>query len=215
MYLSRIRLTGTASNEYAVHQAVWKAFSDQPERRREFLYRLEEATRPRAVYALSHRPPVNNKGSTTETRRFEPVLRPGETVLFRLRANPVVARSTGQGNRGKRHDVVRDLKKQVGSSAALPLVSLIHRAGLDWLRKRAAKSGFTFEDQDVQVNDYHRHTLVKPGAKSPIRFSSIDFSGRLVVEGPRDFLNALTSGHGPAKGFGMGLMLIRRDATPK
>ena len=44
----------------------------------------------------------------------------------------------------------------------------------------------------------------------PICFSTLDFSGLLTVADPEKFLSTLYGGIGPAKGFGCGLLLIKR-----
>ena len=40
--------------------------------------------------------------------------------------------------------------------------------------------------------------------------STLDFSGLLTVTAPEKFLSALYGGIGPAKGFGCGLLLVKR-----
>jgi len=43
-----------------------------------------------------------------------------------------------------------------------------------------------------------------------ITFSTLDFSGILGVTDPGQFRNTLFNGIGPAKGFGCGLMMVKR-----
>ncbi|MCI5220551.1 MAG: type I-E CRISPR-associated protein Cas6/Cse3/CasE, partial [Candidatus Electrothrix sp. LOE2] len=43
-----------------------------------------------------------------------------------------------------------------------------------------------------------------------IQFSLLDLSDRLTVTDPNVFTRALFRGIGPAKGFGCGLLLVRR-----
>jgi CRISP-associated protein Cas1 len=63
---------------------------------------------------LSSRPPVNVESLfDLDSQPFSPVLAPGDRLGFTLRANPVVARATVPGQRGKRHDVVMDVLKSV------------------------------------------------------------------------------------------------------
>ncbi len=53
------------------------------------------------------------------------------------------------------------------------------------------------------------HTWQKHGAKS-IKLSMLDLEGFLMVVDPKAFAEALYNGVGPAKGFGCGLLLVRR-----
>jgi CRISPR system Cascade subunit CasE len=46
--------------------------------------------------------------------------------------------------------------------------------------------------------------------EAPIRFSTLDFEGVLVVRDPARFIAKVATGFGPQKAFGCGLMLLRR-----
>lgn len=59
-----------------------------------------------------------------------------------------------------------------------------------------------------QAEGYMQHFLPKKGEKA--KFSSMDFEGQLIVTDAMKFKKALFKGIGPAKGFGCGLMLVRR-----
>jgi CRISPR system Cascade subunit CasE len=54
-------------------------------------------------------------------------------------------------------------------------------------------------------------TVKKPTSRAAINLSLIEFEGALEVIAPTVFLPSLLGGIGPGKGFGCGLMLIRRD----
>ena len=59
------------------------------------------------------------------------------------------------------------------------------------------------------MDGYRTHTVRRRG-RAPICFSTLDFSGLLTVTAPEKFLSALYGGIGPAKGFGCGLLLVKR-----
>jgi CRISPR system Cascade subunit CasE len=117
----------------ASHRLIWALFSDSPDRERDFLWREEE---PGRFMLLSARPPTDaHELFDLESKPFEPALSSGDRLGFTLRANPVVARSAGPGLRGKRHDVVMDLRRRrwsrlvgPGSPAKGPRTASAHEA---------------------------------------------------------------------------------------
>lgn len=219
MYLSRIAVRQDAQSSlrfwsafrtaYSLHQAVWDLFGDHPERERDFLYHLKEGGGFPVVFALSARPPVESSELwSVEAKEFAPELRQGTRLGFLLRANPVRTRE------GKRHDVVMEEKHRL-KTEDVPLdqwpsePELVQEAGSKWLQARAEKTGFRLHA--VRADSYRQHHFAKGRASDPVRLSTVDFTGVLEVLDPACFLReALYRGLGPAKGFGCGLVLIRR-----
>ena len=60
------------------------------------------------------------------------------------------------------------------------------------------------------ADGYTQHRLHKPGTERAITFSTLDYVGRLRVTDPERFRAALFGGIGHARGFGCGLLLVRR-----
>ena len=60
------------------------------------------------------------------------------------------------------------------------------------------------------MEGYRRQRFRKFRSNREITFSSLDFSGLLTVKDTDLFGSVLFRGLGPAKGFGCGLMLVRR-----
>jgi CRISPR system Cascade subunit CasE len=83
-----------------------------------------------------------------------------------------------------------------------------------WLEEKGKGNGFVLVRDDqkdrlkFQAEGYQWHALPKKGKTAG--FSSVDFEGEIEVIEPERFAGALFSGIGPAKGFGCGLMLVRR-----
>lgn len=192
----------------AAHKLIWTLFADGPDRRRDFLWR-EQA--PGRLLALSSRPPADPHGLfRLETKPFEPVLRPGDRLRFSLRANPVVARSEGKGQRGKRHDVVMDaIRTMPSGQRADARRTAILEAGRAWLERQGRNGGFSIKPEEISVDGYDRITIPRRSGP-PAVFGVMDIDGLLTVEDPARFLAALTHGFGHARAFGCGLMLIRR-----
>ncbi len=221
MFLSRVSLSHQApgdsalgrmfANPYRFHQEVWALFADGPERRRDFLYRLDREGREPRIFCLSEREPRAVPGVfRVESKRFDPVLEAGERLHFALRANPVVSRQ------GARHDVVMDAKRElqargVPRSERPTVAQLAQERGTAWLLERAPKHGFTVEPTAVRVDRYEIVDLTKTGG-TRVRLATCDFAGTLTVTDVPALLLALKHGIGPAKGFGCGLLLCKRAA---
>lgn len=220
MYLSRIEprpdadpvLVGAKlATIYGLHQLVWSWFSESSHQQRDFLYRQEGSGRTAKIYTLSSRPPRDPSGLwSAEIKPFKPVLRQGDRLAFTLRANAVKRAIQGEGA-GRRHDVVMAAKRET-SPGGLPAfdADIVQEQGTAWLNRKLNRIGATIADSEVRVDGYQQHRLTKPREGSPVRFSSLDFSGYLKVTDPEGFLEGISAGIGPAKSFGFGLMMLRR-----
>lgn len=246
MFLSRVEVSPTAveresfwrevSRPYGAHKTLWALFGRSADQKRDFLFRAEEARGAPSFLVLSaQRPEVAGDSPwRVDSKPFDPVLRAGQRLGFRLRASPVVRRGEaveGKANRRvHRHDVVMDLAKRLEARGEhVPDAATLTRdAGLDWLTKQAGRAGFRLVRADketigddglleeageaqaaVRVEGYRQHRISRRG-ESPIRFSTLDFEGVLEVTEPVAFLTNVAAGFGPQKAFGCGLMLLRR-----
>lgn len=92
--------------------------------------------------------------------------------------------------------------------------SRMNKALETWLCEKGERLGFALvRDQfrqrlKFQAEAYQWHSLPKKGRDAG--FSSVDFEGEVEVVDAELFGKALCEGIGPAKGFGCGLMLVRR-----
>ncbi len=194
----------------ASRRLVWTLFADRADRRRDFLWREDDAGH---FYVLSSRPPQDNHQLfSVETKSFEPTLAAGDKLVFSLRANATVSRPRGDTKRaGKRDDVVMTaLKAIAGGGRAEARKELIGREGIAWLRRQSLPAGFDFNERDVRVDGYQPLTIRGDG-KNALRLSIIEFNGRLTVRDPGLFVAKVASGFGRGKAFGLGLMLLRRS----
>ena len=222
MKLSRLELRPGASHQpkvyeiferpYRLHQEIWQLFADDPDRDRDFLYRLDQHRgRPR-IYTLSSRRPADAQNLwRIQTKPFEPVLAPGDLLCFSVRINPTVKRD------GKRHDVVMDAKtrlqeQDVPRSEWPPQAELVHEHCTAWLADRAERYGFELPGT-IRAEGYEQHELRKHKHGRPIRITTCDFQGLLRVTEPETFLAHVERGLGPAKSFGCGLMLLARPRS--
>ena len=183
------------------HRLMWAVFSDGADRRRDFLWREEDRSR---YLALSRRPPIDGHHLfEIETKPFEPALGKGDRLRFALRANAVATRKDGAGKPKRRDLVLEGLKRFPENEYALHRDQVAMEVGGAWLRAQGEKSGFEVEEIDACAYRKVRMAL-------NVTFGLLDLDGRIRVHEPEPFLTALANGFGKAKGFGCGLMLIRR-----
>ncbi len=98
------------------------------------------------------------------------------------------------------------------------LKASVDKALEKWVASQGQRHGFVickdgYNQLKLQGSGYIWHALngkAKRGIKSG--FSSVDFTGELEVTDVDKFKNALFRGIGPAKAFGCGLLLVRRQA---
>lgn len=222
MYFSMIRLRRgvsphditelTRRNGYQAHQLVWNLFADRTDRQRDFIYRHEAVNGWPTFYAVSKRVPIDTAGMwEIIPKEYNPQLRAGQRLGFTSCVNPIRSRHDENG-RQQRHDVVMEEKlklKNKGKSFDLP--DIVQDIGLRWLEERSASHGFSISAELIRVDGYRQHKLYKGKGNKPITFSTLDFNGILTVTEPDVFVEkCLFDGIGPAKGFGCGLMLVRR-----
>jgi len=225
-WLSRISIRGDVGCKqlvgmgeldlYGQHRALWKLFTVAPEDRTgraEFLFHAERKGSIPVFYVLSRQQPVDRAGLWhVESKPYRPALKQGDHLAFKLRVNPVVTRRTEEDKRRKRHDVVMDAKCQLNWNALSPdqrpaLADIVHKAGVAWLQARAERLGCNFLEDSIRVDCYQ--TWRQSGLKG-IELSTLDLDGILTVTDPHRFSATLIEGVGPAKGFGCGLLLVRR-----
>jgi CRISPR system Cascade subunit CasE len=197
---------------YRAHRVIWNLFADSPDRRRDFLYRHECVNGWPTFYAVSHREPIDNAGLWEITpKAYHPRLIAGQRLAFMLRVNPVRSKRDENGQQ-HRHDVIMEAKtelKKSGEKVSKP--DLIQTVGERWLLERCSSLGFAVLPGGFRADGYEQRRLFKGNGGHPITFSTLDFNGVLAVADPDTFIEkCLYGGVGPAKGFGCGLMLVKR-----
>lgn len=177
---------------------------------RDFLYRIDGTGSGVLLYVVSEREPEREHDHwRLESKPYDPKLEAGDRLAFKVRVNPTIRSKTD----GKRHDIVMHERKTA-------LAAGKHRADLpawaetaqevvpQWLAKRGAKAGFRLES--ALVESYDRLRFRKARSSRRVTLGTADTSGTLVVTDPARLRQTLFHGLGAAKGFGCGLMLVRR-----
>lgn len=192
------------------HHLVWSLFADDPNRRRDFLWREMDTG---VFLILSTRQPEDRHGlfEIAEPKPFTPALEAGDRLKFSLRANPVVRRRHASQRRSVKHDVVMDVLRSLPERDRAPhRLQVMREQGHAWLERQGAKAGFSIRADAVRVDGYDQHRIFRRGGARSMSYSTLDFDGILTVSDPDSFLAAIARGFGGAKSFGCGLMLIRR-----
>ncbi len=222
MYFSMIRLRRnisprdvsaiTKGDGYHIHKLIWNMFADHPDRRRDFIYRHELVNSWPTFYTISQRVPQDFSGKwEIETKDYHPKLRDGQRLEFTLCANPVRSKRDENG-RQHRHDVVMEAKfgqKRPGENTHFQ--DIVQEHGAQWLVDRSASHGFSLAPDRIRVDGYRQHRLFRGKGKQPITFSTLEFNGILTATDADIFIEkCLFNGIGHAKGFGCGMMMVRR-----
>lgn len=222
MFLSRLTLHQSAISlqdfaelgfgPQATHRLIWKAFGDDPSRDRDFIYRADLERDRWVLWAVSAREP-DDWGSRfiTETKVYDPALREGQRLGFKMRVNATVS-SFVEGKRGRRHDAVMHFKKHLSADerAGYTQAEMVHEAGLSWLQRRGERAGFEVSPGGVVADSYRQHRFhKKKSSRRQVLFSTIDFAGVMTVRDPEALRQTLFHGIGAAKAYGNGLILVR------
>lgn len=213
-YFSRITLTEKGleykirnmyGGSYDIHKEVWNLFPGMPDSNREFIYSIMDDGR--TIYMVSSKKPMYNDRMSVESKEYDPILRQFDVFRFRLLANPTVMRSV-DGKR-IRHDVVMDLKTKLRAEGKqLGMGEIMNTAVSDWLVRKSSLNGFEIDRESLLIHSYSRNESSKGGNKMVI--STVVIEGVLMIKDVEAFRHALFNGIGSAKGFGCGMLMIRR-----
>ncbi len=207
MYLSQLKLNPSFRrtreimiNPYMLHQAVYRAFPDKadggPGR---VLYRIDENKNCNAIYLLvqSDKEPHWQKvdfildclSEPVEQKVLAPSFKVGQTLCFRVRANPSVKKQEEGKKNGRRLGLLNEEDQ------------------LKWLKQKGESGGFALISCDTVPEGVIQNERGNQD-KEKLRHFAVRFDGMLRVTDAELFLKALEDGIGPAKGFGFGLLSL-------
>lgn len=206
MFLSRVEVPWEFNrNPYDFHRLLWRLFPGDPketrnndeEARQGFLFRIEDnpTGRPARLLVQSRRSPEATSGLIViGTREFQPKPVAGQRLAFLLTANPVKTIT----------DTQRDAKP--GKTSEKCRVPLIHEADQRaWLTRKLADAGEIIAASVLP----HAPMYFGKGTRGG-KLATATFDGVLQVNDSTRLIELLENGVGPAKGFGCGLLLVRR-----
>ena len=188
-------------NPYEMHRTLAKAFGegDAAQEAARCLFRMDEdrqgtlrllvqSQTPPAWEALTV--PPDYLYTAPQVKPFAPALQTGQTLAFRLRANPtkrLAAKREGQ-RQGERIGLYAEEER------------------LAWLSRQGAAHGFRLEM--VTVTSEEPASCQAKGRNAV--FSAACFEGVLCVTDTAAFSSAVANGIGAGKGFGFGLLSLSR-----
>lgn len=207
---------------YRDHALIWRLFPGDG-LDRDFLFRrINDPSGGLRYYVVSQRPPQPNSGLFhIQTKAYQPQLAVGDWVFFDLRANPTISqrddakevKPTGKKPRGVRHDVLAHTKrlfKQHPDWTPEALKRALDEAGSQWLLSRMEHWGLRVDKESLMQEGYQQQCLSPRNKGRSIEFSSLDYQGQAQVVNAEALHQALLKGVGHSKGFGCGLLLVRR-----
>jgi len=204
-----LRRMVSSGDAYLDHALIWALFPGEGLPRGFVFRRMRMESDRRNYLIVSSRPPVSPaSGYRCESKPYQPAPAPGTWLRFELRANPTISRKDKDG-KSRRHDVLADARctalsaNEVGQHTR-PSIEVANQ----WLLDRADRLGLQVDAKHLQADNYIQHWLRHRGRT--IQFSSVDYSGIVRVEDTDRLAAALTYGVGHSKGFGCGLLLVRR-----
>lgn len=176
---------------YRWKQELYKAFipvgSERP-----FLFDVRERAGTATVLVFSSTPPKVLPFGTWQTKNVPDTFYNGNRYLFELTANPTVKKAVLEED---------GTKKKQGKREGL------HPARYEeWLRRKFENSGCTVtsvttENLGLRVC-HHKGSLVS--------HSAARFKGVISIKDPQGFKKMALEGVGSARGFGFGMLLLKR-----
>ena len=195
---------GEGERGRTVHSFLWRL--ESPQRRNSAVVLVQSQIEPR-WHVLTERNPDYLEQVEFKELSLEHLVE-GQTLRFRLRANPTVT---------KRHDDRPDKQKRVGLYKPDDLLGYRNDADTwvpGWIERQGdteeRKRGFVVRAQDVTLLNTERLRFFKHKGGPPITLQSALFDGYLNITDLEAFKETLAKGIGKAKGIGFGLLSIAR-----
>lgn len=185
-------------DNYAWHQAIWKAFPGRNDEERSFLFRVNARDDGPEVLMLTRVEPIQPDWCPDEgwsVRQIKPEFLGHRHYRFDLRANATrkVTKLTVNGgpNKNGRRAVISGEQEL--------------RA---WLDRKATQGGFRMVTDPPLVIDPRTDYHFRKGNTSGLHVG-VRFRGALEVTDSERFKEAFQVGIGSAKAFGFGLLLLQ------
>ena len=169
---------------YRLHQWIWDALPNDPDARRDFLFRSDVKDGILRILLLSARIPVSSDEVRWKTTEISDTFLGHGAYRFQLRANPTFRRSSDH----RRLAIFDETKIR------------------EWFMRKFGDAGS--EVYDLETTAPRKIQFRKGGGTRPGTVCSVDASGILAVRDETTFRAAFDAGIGPAKGFGFGLLLL-------
>jgi CRISPR system Cascade subunit CasE len=222
MFLSRLTLNPRSAQvrrevarPYEMHRTLLRAFaqgtvgvSRHADTAAGVLFRVDELLRESAIAVLVQSKTAPDWAYLTavrdargqsyllkaaESKAVDLHLSPGQTLAFRLRANPTkrLGKSAAH-DKGKRVGIYEQEKQ------------------LEWLQRKGEAGGFRILRGAVSRGEYieNKDAIHRQDQAHDLKMLSVQFDGILQVLDPAQVLRSMEAGIGSGKGFGFGLLSL-------
>jgi CRISPR system Cascade subunit CasE len=120
-------------------------------------------------------------------------LHEGQTLAFRLRANPTVKKDREGRKQGRRVGLIHEVDQQ------------------KWLERKLEAAGAALVSVNIVNEQFTRGKLfIEKEKEKRMNFLSVQFDGVLQVKKPDELASTIFTGFGSAKGLGFGLLSLSR-----
>ena len=212
MYLSKLTLNvrnrqvqKELANRYELHRTLMRAFPAELSKDERILFRMEQDTHTAQAILLAQSFSMPNYSilpadyllTNAEVKPFAPALKDGQTLVFRLLANPT-----------RRIIKTGEITENLDKSKRVGLLN--EEDQLKWLERKAADSGFRLGNvRSTPQPDVigYRH---QDDERQRITLQAVLFDGVLEVLDTELVQKAIRAGIGSGKGFGFGLLSLAR-----
>ena len=202
VYITRVRLDESKkatqlalSRPSMFHGAIEESLDLSPERK---LWRIDRVGNTPFLLVVSESVPGMSSiieqfgdGSPADTKDYGKMLNgihKGDTLKFRLEANPQMKRD-----------------KRTGSQKRVAKTTFKNQ--MEWLGRKSEKCGFSIVNAEVTSSSWK---TFRHAGNSKVMFMAVVFEGQCTITDEELFKNTLVSGIGREKAFGMGLMTVMR-----
>lgn len=196
MYLTELLLEQPRRiNPYDLHRKLWQLFDLPPGSERPFQYRVEHSKETVARILMQSSISTGQEIDHIKILRQKEVaikFTKGQRLRFRLKANPI---KTIKDEKGRKNS-----KGQV-KSCRVPLIK--EEEQIEWLTRKLSR---TVSLSEAVIRNSENIYFRKGGRAGKV--VAVTFDGMLCVEDDDAFSALISSGIGPAKSLGCGMLSL-------
>ena len=170
---------------YAWHQILWKSYPGHEEKRRPFLFRVDDIRENFRVFILSSTLPEKQGWGAWQSKTIASSFLQHSAYAFQLKANPTTRR-----NRDRRRLGIYGEKQ-------------LH----EWFTRKAGQNGFSIIDNSLYIGAPMDEIFVRQHQRG--KHVSVEFRGAITVSTPQVFKHAFENGIGSGKSFGFGMLMLQ------